>query len=82
MLIAKSMEKSFETNEWTYKICQKSHKDKARIRRHTDSHFPGFNQACPQCGKNISSRNALRCHMYDQHNENMIIILVKKILVC
>jgi len=71
LLIAESMEKNLGTNEWTCRICQKSHKDKSRIRRHAECHFPGFLQSCPQCGKRVGNRNALRCHMYEQHNRKL-----------
>lgn len=71
-LIANSMSKNAETNEWECITCGRAHKDKARVRRHVETHFQGFQQKCPQCGKMVNSRNALRNHMSEQHSKRKI----------
>ena len=75
-LIADAMSRDPETKEWKCNYCAKSHKDKARIKRHVEVHFPGHTQLCPYCQKECNSRNSLRVHIsdYHQHIHNNLII--------
>ena len=66
-LISTAMYKDQVTKEWRCNFCSKSHKDKARIKRHVEIHFPGFTQSCPYCCKELPSRNSLRVHISDAH---------------
>merc|ERR1712046_408915 len=66
-LIAAAMTRDQVTREWHCNYCTKSHKDKARITRHVEVHFPGYTQHCMFCGKELISRNALRNHISDVH---------------
>ena len=66
-LIFTAMYKDQDTREWRCNFCPKSHKDKARITRHVEIHFPGFTQSCPYCFKELPSRNSLRVHISDAH---------------
>jgi len=75
-LIADAMSRDPETKEWKCNYCAKSHKDKARIKRHVEVHFPGHTQLCPYCQKECNSRNSLRVHISDYHkhiHNNLII---------
>ena len=75
-LIADAMSRDPESKEWKCNYCAKSHKDKARIKRHVEVHFPGHTQLCPYCQKECNSRNSLRVHISDYHkhiHNNLII---------
>jgi len=69
MLISGALIKDPMTGEWTCTYCQKANKNKARITRHAEVHFPGFTQQCPYCDKQLVSRNALRNHVSDAHTK-------------
>jgi len=68
-LIASALTKDPNTGEWICTYCHKSNKNKARITRHAEVHFPGFTQQCPYCDKQLVSRNALRNHVSDAHTK-------------
>jgi len=68
-LIAAAMSRDAVSREWNCNYCSKSHKDKARITRHVEVHFPGYSQCCVYCGKELISRNALRNHISDVHTK-------------
>ena len=68
-LIAAAMTRDQVSKEWHCNYCTKSHKDKARITRHVEVHFPGYTQHCMFCGKELISRNALRNHISDVHTK-------------
>jgi len=69
-LIAQAMTRNSETGEWVCIHCRKSHKNKARVSRHTETHFTGFQQTCPVCQRVCSSRNSLRNHMSEAHGNS------------
>jgi hypothetical protein len=69
MLIAGALTKDPMTGEWTCTFCHKSNKNKARITRHAEVHFPGFTQQCPYFDKQLVSRNTLRNHVLDAHTK-------------
>jgi len=69
MLIAGALTRDPVTGEWRCTYCHKSNKNKARITRHAEVHFPGFTQQCPYCEKQLVSRNALRNHVSDAHTK-------------
>jgi len=69
MLIASALSKDPLTGEWICTFCKKSNKNKARISRHAEVHFPGYTQQCPYCEKQLVSRNALRNHVSDAHTK-------------
>ena len=69
MLIASALSKDPLTGEWICTFCKKSNKNKARISRHAEVHFPGYTQQCPYCEKQVVSRNALRNHVSDAHTK-------------
>jgi len=54
---------------WQCNICQMSNKDKTRIRRHMEKHFPGFHQICSICNRVFKSREALRVHTSVKHRD-------------
>jgi len=66
-LIANALTRDLVTGEWKCKYCPKTNKDKARISRHAETHFPGFSQQCPYCEKVTGSRNSLRAHVSRAH---------------
>ena len=66
-LIANALTRDPSSGEWTCKFCPKTNKDKARITRHAETHFPGFSQQCPYCEKVTGSRNSLRAHVSRAH---------------
>jgi len=68
-LIAGALSRDQVTKEWHCNYCPKAHKDKARITRHVEVHFPGYSQQCPYCGKELVSRNSLRNHISDVHTK-------------
>eukprot|EP00092_Neocalanus_flemingeri_P016564 GFUD01017924.1.p1 GENE.GFUD01017924.1~~GFUD01017924.1.p1 ORF type:complete len:343 (-),score=95.37 GFUD01017924.1:34-1062(-) len=69
LLIAAALTRDPVTGEWMCKYCPKIHKNKARISRHAEVHFPGFSQQCPHCEKVLASRNSLRTHVSDAHTK-------------
>eukprot|EP00092_Neocalanus_flemingeri_P039155 GFUD01042617.1.p1 GENE.GFUD01042617.1~~GFUD01042617.1.p1 ORF type:complete len:260 (-),score=65.84 GFUD01042617.1:49-828(-) len=69
MLISGALAKDPVTGEWKCTYCNKTNKNKARITRHVEVHFPGFTQQCPYCEKQLVSRNALRNHVSDVHTK-------------
>eukprot|EP00092_Neocalanus_flemingeri_P059406 GFUD01071002.1.p1 GENE.GFUD01071002.1~~GFUD01071002.1.p1 ORF type:complete len:346 (-),score=72.35 GFUD01071002.1:91-1128(-) len=69
MLISGALAKDPVTGEWKCTYCHKTNKNKARITRHVEVHFPGFTQQCPYCEKQLVSRNALRNHVSDVHTK-------------
>jgi len=71
LLVAEAMLKDPATNEWRCNYCHKSHKDKARIKRHVEVHFPGQVHFCPHCQKQCHTRNSLRVHISEYHKKNM-----------
>jgi len=66
-LIANALTRDAVSGEWMCKYCSKTNKDKARITRHAETHFPGFSQQCPYCEKVTGSRNSLRAHVSRAH---------------
>ena len=52
---------------WTCDMCGKTNKDRQDMRRHMETHFPGFEHQCPYCDKQSKSRNALRNHISRNH---------------
>jgi len=69
LLIANALTRDPASGEWMCKLCPKTHKNKARISRHAEIHFPGFTQQCPYCEKVLASRNSLRTHVSDAHTK-------------
>ena len=69
LLIAAALHRDPDSGEWMCKYCSKTHKNKARISRHAEVHFPGFTQQCPHCEKVLGSRNSLRAHVSDAHTK-------------
>jgi len=69
LLIANALTRDPVSGEWMCKLCPKTHKNKARISRHAEIHFPGFTQQCPYCEKVLASRNSLRTHVSDAHTK-------------
>jgi len=69
LLIANALKRNPVSGEWMCKLCPKTHKNKARISRHAEVHFPGFTQQCPYCEKVLASRNSLRTHVSDAHTK-------------
>eukprot|EP00092_Neocalanus_flemingeri_P038273 GFUD01041658.1.p1 GENE.GFUD01041658.1~~GFUD01041658.1.p1 ORF type:complete len:325 (+),score=77.95 GFUD01041658.1:232-1206(+) len=68
-MIAHAMTRDQVSREWRCNYCPKTHKDKARISRHVEVHFPGYAQQCPYCEKELVSRNSLRNHISDVHTK-------------
>jgi len=69
LLLATALTRDPASGEWMCKYCPKTHKNKARISRHAEVHFPGFSQQCPYCEKVLASRNSLRTHVSDAHTK-------------
>merc|ERR1712096_592372 len=69
LLLATALTRDPASGEWMCKYCPKAHKNKARISRHAEVHFPGFSQQCPYCEKVLASRNSLRTHVSDAHTK-------------
>ena len=66
-LLANALTRDPATGEWMCKYCPKTHKNKARISRHAETHFPGFSQQCNFCDHVAGSRNSLRAHVSYHH---------------
>ena len=55
---------------WMCDLCRKTNKDKQDMRRHMETHFPGFEHPCPYCDKQSKSRDALRKHISHYHKQS------------
>lgn len=66
-MISECMSKDSGGNVWVCHVCQKSNKDKSRIRSHVETHFDGYSHVCTVCGRSSKSREALRKHMSNIH---------------
>jgi len=68
-LIANSMsliEDEFGSRTWNCDLCNRNNKSKQDIRRHMEVHLQVQHQ-CPQCDKQVQTREALRKHIYRYH---------------
>ena len=62
--IALNMEKvdGFGGLSWRCMLCGQENKDKSRIKRHVETHFPQFSYPCNVCGCVYKNRRSFKTH--------------------
>ena len=62
--IALNMEKvdGFGGLSWRCMLCGQENKDKSRIKRHVETHFPQFSYPCNVCGCVYKNRRSFKIH--------------------
>jgi len=68
--VADALYKDESTGDWCCKYCSKTNRNRARVSRHAEVHFPGtVPLPCNFCGKTFKTRNSLASHVSRWHRQ-------------